>query len=78
MSLHTLKKHSVKLCGHSTSITIEDIFWDSLQLIAQQKNMPLKKLIEQIDEARQGNLSSALRVYVCHHYQLKLAAIKAI
>jgi predicted DNA-binding ribbon-helix-helix protein len=71
MSHHTLKKHSVKLWGHSTSITIEDIFWDGLKHIADTKNISLKKLIEEIDEAREGNLSSALRVYVCRYYQLK-------
>ncbi len=64
-----LKKHSVKLWGHSTSITIEDIFWHTLKDIAEKRDIPLKNLIEEIDEARTGNLSSALRVYVCHYYQ---------
>jgi len=64
-----MKKHSVKLWGHLTSITIEDIFWDSLKEIAQKQSISLKKLIEQIDDAREGNLSSALRMYVCEYYK---------
>lgn len=65
----TVKKRSVKLYGHATSITIEDKFWQALKDIAQSKDISLKHLIEQVDEQRTGNLSSALRVYVLEQYQ---------
>lgn len=64
-----LKKHSVTLYGHTTSITLEDIFWDGLKEIAEKRAMTLQKLLEEIDESRTGNLSSALRVYVCEYYK---------
>lgn len=68
----TLKKHSVKLWGHATSITLETIFWEALKTIAREKQITLRHLIEQVDEARTGNLSSALRVYVFERYLEKL------
>ncbi len=62
-NLH-IKKHSIKLYGHSTSVTLEAIFWDQLKILAVKNGMSLRKLIEQIDAQHPSNLSSALRVYV--------------
>ncbi|NDE90952.1 MAG: aryl-sulfate sulfotransferase [Alphaproteobacteria bacterium] len=59
-----LKKHSLTLRGHRTSISLEEIFWQQLQLIAGQQHQSLQELIEAIDKTRRGNLSSAIRVYV--------------
>ena len=59
----TLRKHSVTIAGHRTSLSLEDAFWHRLQAIAVAR-------IEQIDSARAergepaGNLSSAVRVFV--------------
>ncbi len=60
-----LKKHSVKIAGHATSITLESPFWDQLKRIAAERDMALSTLIEDIDTQRgDQNLSSALRVFV--------------
>ena len=59
-----LTKHSITIQGHQTSITLENVFWNTLKKIAEQDNKPVKKLIEEIDESRTGNLSSAIRVFV--------------
>ena len=64
-----IKKRSVSLCGHKTSVSIEAIFWDSLKDIAEEKAITLRHLIETIDGNRTNNLSSALRVYVCEYYR---------
>lgn len=61
---HILKKHSVLIAGHSTSISVENIFWRELQQIADSRGMSLNTLIADIDESRDGNLSSAIRVFV--------------
>ena len=58
-----LRKRSITIAGHRTSITIEDVFWDTLKAIAKSKRIPMTKLIEEIDAGRDGNLSSALRTY---------------
>lgn len=64
MSEAGLRKHSVLIAGHKTSVSLEDPFWDELRAAAAEKNMPLSKLIEEIDTARGGNLSSAIRLFV--------------
>ena len=64
MSNSAIKKHSIKIAGHATSISLEDAFWTELRAIAKGEGKSLAGLITEIDEARTGNLSSAIRVYV--------------
>ena len=60
-----MKKRSVKIAGHSTSVSLEDEFWAELQSIAAAQDTSLNALIAHIDENRgPRNLSSALRLYV--------------
>ena len=61
---YLLEKHSVKVFGHSTSVTLEHIFWRYLKKIARRKGTSLQQLIESVDEGRSGNLSSTLRVFI--------------
>jgi predicted DNA-binding ribbon-helix-helix protein len=60
-------KHAITINGHETSITLEDAFWNSLKEIAHCRRVTLSKLLAKIDETRQGNLSSAIRVFVLEH-----------
>ena len=64
-----LKKRSVDIAGHRTSVSIEAPFWDALREIAVRKNVSVNELIATIDGAREGNLSSAIRVYVLRELQ---------
>ena len=50
--------------GHATSFSLEDEFWLELKQIAKQKQTSVLSLIKELDEKRQGNLSSAIRVFV--------------
>lgn len=60
-----MKKRSVSLKGHRTSVTLEAEFWAALDDIAAREKTSLQKLIENVDGARgTDNLSSALRVYI--------------
>ncbi len=59
-----LRKRSVTIAGHATSVSLEEAFWDALRTIADQRGMSLNALVAQIDRAREGNLSSAIRVFV--------------
>lgn len=61
-----IRKHSATLHGHRTSFTLEEPFWHELKHIADQRGIPLARLIAEIDDARapDSNLSSALRVHV--------------
>ena len=62
-----MKKRSVKVAGHATSITLEEEFWTELKAIAARDNKSINALVTEIDETRSGNLSSALRLHVLHN-----------
>ena len=57
-------KRSVLLAGHRTTVSLEQAFWDHLKRLAAADGRSVNALIAGIDAERQGNLSSALRVYV--------------
>lgn len=60
----TIAKHSVLIAGHQTSVSLENIFWDAFCKIARDKHMSINDLVAQVDNGREGNLSSAIRLYV--------------
>ncbi len=68
-----MRKISVIIAGrHSTSICLEDEFYDILKQIAQEKNISINALVTEIDANRtQDNLSSAIRVYILRHMMNK-------
>jgi predicted DNA-binding ribbon-helix-helix protein len=59
-----LRKRSVAVAGHRTSISLEDAFWRALGEIADARGLSLNLLVTEIDDGRSANLSSAIRVYV--------------
>ena len=65
-----MKKHSVELSGHRTSIALEEEFWQELKKIAKNKNTSVRQLLIQIDDAHQGNLSSAIRLFILREGQV--------
>ena len=60
----TLRKRSVTIAGHRTSVSLEDAFWARLHEMAAARGIPLVALITAVDAGRTGNLSGALRVAV--------------
>ena len=68
-----VRKRSVTIAGHRTSFSLEDAFWEELVGIAQRRTMTLAELVVEIDTERDGNLSSALRLYVLRDLQKRLA-----
>ena len=70
-------KRSIVVAGHKTSVTLEDAFWNGLKEIASGRNITLSDLVTAVDsERRQGNLSSAIRLFVLDFYRDQLAHIK--
>ena len=67
-----VRKRSVLIAGHPTSISLEAEFWEALKDIAERKNRSLASLIAEIDQVRTGNLSSAVRVFVLRELQDRL------
>ncbi len=59
-----LRKRSMTIAGHRTSLSLEQAFWDALQAQAAAEGLSLAALVAKIDRGRNGNLSSAVRVYL--------------
>jgi predicted DNA-binding ribbon-helix-helix protein len=57
-------KRSVRIAGHATSISLEAAFWQGLCDIAAARGMSVNVLVAAIDAERDGNLSSAIRLFV--------------
>jgi len=58
------RKISVALAGHRTSLSLEAEFWSEFQRLCRaERRRPAEVLVE-IDQARTGNLSSAVRLWV--------------
>ena len=58
-----LRKRSVLLSGHATSIALEPEFWTVLEAMARTRRVSLAGLIAEIDEGRAGRpLASSCRV----------------
>ncbi|MAF96760.1 MAG: aryl-sulfate sulfotransferase [Rhodospirillaceae bacterium] len=67
-----IRKRSVVIQGHATSVSLEEAFWRALKAIAGAQGLSVNALIADIDRRRtedfsggaSGNLSSAIRVFV--------------
>ena len=59
-----LVKHSVRIAGHATSVSLEPPFWEALCEIAARRRVSINALLAEIDVERGGNLSSAIRLFV--------------
>jgi predicted DNA-binding ribbon-helix-helix protein len=64
-----MKKLSVSLSGHQTSISLEPEFILELQRIAKNQNTSVAAIISNIDKTRSANsnLSSAIRVWILNN-----------
>jgi predicted DNA-binding ribbon-helix-helix protein len=66
----TVKKRSIVIGSHKTSVSLEDSFWTSLREIARERATTVAELITTLDATRKGgNLSSNIRVFLLDHYR---------
>lgn len=66
----TIIKRSVAIGGHKTSVSLEDVFWQSLREIAEQRGTTLSAVLDDIDAHRKNsNLSSHIRMFVLDYYR---------
>jgi predicted DNA-binding ribbon-helix-helix protein len=71
----TVKKRSIVVDRHRTSVSLEDNFWACLRQIARERATTLSKLIGMLDAERNGgNLSSTIRVFVLDHHRNNVAS----
>ena len=64
MTAQAIVKRSVRIAGHATSVSLEAAFWETLCDIAAARGVSVNTLLAAIDAAREGNLSSAIRLFV--------------
>ena len=58
-----LRKRSISLHGHATSLALEPEFWTQLEALARSRTLSLAALIAEIDDGRAGRpLASACRL----------------
>jgi predicted DNA-binding ribbon-helix-helix protein len=63
-------KRSIVVAGHKTSVSLEEAFWNGMKEISGLRNMTLSELVGEIDSNRQqGNLSSAIRLFVLDYFK---------
>ncbi|WP_073955942.1 ribbon-helix-helix domain-containing protein [Thalassospira sp. TSL5-1] len=73
-----VRKRSITIAGHRTSFSLEDAFWQELQHIAEREGHSIAEMVALIDEGREGNLSSALRLYVLGDLQRRLNTVTQV
>ena len=69
-----MKKRSITVHGHRTSISLEDPFWAALNDIAKARQISVASLVQMIDKERSGGLSSAIRIFILAELRHTLAA----
>jgi predicted DNA-binding ribbon-helix-helix protein len=68
-----VEKHSVKLNGRRTSVSLEGEFYDAFKDIASLQQCSVNDLASQVDKDRYAdNLSSAIRLFVLRFYRRPL------
>ena len=77
----SVRKRSVSIAGHRTSLSLEQPFWDALKRLAAAEGLSVNGLVEKIDRERgtdmPGNLSSMVRIHVLEQLQAAAETKKA-
>ncbi|MGB3866731.1 MAG: ribbon-helix-helix domain-containing protein [Xanthobacteraceae bacterium] len=72
-------KRSIVIAGHKTSVSLEEAFWVGMKEISARRGMTLSELVGEIDSNRQqGNLSSAIRLFVLDYFRNYTAPAKTM
>lgn len=59
-----LRKRTLRLAQHNTSVALEPEFWTALERLATARGQTLAQFVAAVDAERNGGLASALRVTV--------------
>lgn len=65
----SLRKHSLRVDGVLTSLSVDEEFWDGLREIASERGVNATTLVNEINSTRQSpNLSAAIRIFVVTYF----------
>lgn len=71
-------KHSLRIAGHRTSISLEAPFWNLLRDAAAREGLSIAAYVGRIDgERRDTNLSSAIRIHLIETLMAERGAMRA-
>jgi predicted DNA-binding ribbon-helix-helix protein len=74
--MSAVRKRSVRIAGHRSSVSLEPEFWEALKALAAARGLSVERLIGEVDGARSGrNLSSALRLHVLAELRRRAASL---
>ena len=69
-----MKKRSLVIAGHATSVSLEPEFWEALDEIARQRSLSTQALIDKIDTDRTGNLARAIRIFILQNLRNSISS----
>ncbi len=69
-----MKKRSLIIAGHATSVSLEQEFWEALDEIARHKGLSTQALIDKIDTDRTGNLARAIRIFILQNLRSSISS----
>jgi predicted DNA-binding ribbon-helix-helix protein len=73
----TQRPRTIVLGNRRTSLRLEPVMWAALADIANQRSKTVHDVIAEISRAHdQASLSSAIRVYIVHHYRAALKGVR--
>lgn len=71
--MHPIRKRSVIVSGHRTSVSLEEIFWEALAELAAERRVSVNHLVTEIDRENPSNLSSAIRIHILQTFRERAA-----
>jgi predicted DNA-binding ribbon-helix-helix protein len=72
-----LKKRSVNLSGHATSVALEPEFWAVLEVMSKERKISLAALIAELDSRRgESLLASFCRLSALAYSQARYSGLK--
>jgi predicted DNA-binding ribbon-helix-helix protein len=78
MNNTAIRKHSVVINGHKTSISLEDEFYEQVKAMAARRECKISEVVEEIEAVNAGkNLSSQIRLAVLRDMAARLAELEA-
>jgi predicted DNA-binding ribbon-helix-helix protein len=73
-----LRRRSLNLGGHRTSVTMEDVFWARFKAVAKARGISPSALAKHVADAvgTDANLSSSLRCFVIEDALAEIGRLK--
>ena len=64
-----LIKKSITIKKHRTSLSLENEFWEALDIISKEKQCSIESLISKIDFGKETSLASSTRVFILQYFK---------